>query len=87
MPRRRSGQGAARIRARDNHLTAPRMTQPGHTKRELQMLDTARILFGERGFAAVTMDDLAAEIGVAKPLLFSTSVSYTHLTLPTTPYV
>ena len=48
------------------------MTQPARTKRELQMLETARIVFGERGFAAVTMDDLAAAIGVAKPQLYTT---------------
>ncbi len=40
-------------------------------ERELQMLETARILFAERGFAAVTMDELAAEVGVTKPLLYN----------------
>ena len=40
-------------------------------ERELQMLETARILFAERGFAAVTMDELAAEVGVTKPLLYT----------------
>ncbi|HKH17269.1 MAG TPA: helix-turn-helix domain-containing protein [Solirubrobacteraceae bacterium] len=35
------------------------------------MLETARILFAERGFAAVTMDQIAAEAGVTKPLLYN----------------
>lgn len=35
------------------------------------MLETARIMFAERGFAAVTMDELAAEVGVTKPLLYN----------------
>lgn len=35
------------------------------------MLDTAHALFAERGFAAVTMDDVAEAVGVTKPLLYS----------------
>jgi AcrR family transcriptional regulator len=58
--------------ARGGHPLPPGMTQPVRTERELQMLETARIVFGERGFAAVTMDDLAAAIGVAKPQLYTT---------------
>ena len=40
-------------------------------ERELQMLDSAHALFAERGFAAVTMDDVAEAVGVTKPLLYS----------------
>lgn len=39
--------------------------------REAQMLEAARALFAERGFAAVTMDDVAAAVGVTKPLLYT----------------
>ena len=40
-------------------------------EREHQVLETARIMFAERGFAAVTMDEIAAEVGVTKPLLYT----------------
>src|SRR5215207_3039782 len=49
-------------------LRAARLPRP---ERELQMLETARILFAERGFGAVTMDELAAEFGITKPLLYN----------------
>ncbi len=35
------------------------------------MLEAAHSLFAQRGFAAVTMDDVAAAVGVTKPLLYS----------------
>jgi AcrR family transcriptional regulator len=36
-----------------------------------QTLTVARGLFAERGYAAVTMDEVAAEVGVTKPLLYN----------------
>src|SRR3954467_15790327 len=36
-----------------------------------QSLAAAHTLFAERGYAAVTMDEVAAEVGVTKPLLYN----------------
>jgi AcrR family transcriptional regulator len=36
-----------------------------------QTLTAARALFAERGYAAVTMDEVAAAVGVTKPLLYN----------------
>lgn len=36
-----------------------------------QILTEAHDLFAERGFAAVTMDEIAASVGVTKPLLYT----------------
>ena len=35
------------------------------------MLDAAHALFAQRGYAAVAMDDVAAAVGVTKPLLYN----------------
>jgi AcrR family transcriptional regulator len=40
-------------------------------ERERQTLAAAHALFAERGFAAVTMDEVAARVGVTKPLLYT----------------
>lgn len=40
-------------------------------ERAQQMLDAAHALFAERGYAAVTMDEVAAAVGVTKPLLYN----------------
>jgi len=36
-----------------------------------QTLSAAHLLFAERGYAAVTMDEIAAAVGVTKPLLYN----------------
>jgi AcrR family transcriptional regulator len=46
-------------------------TRLPRAEREQQMLDTARELFAARGYAAVTMDEVAAAVGVTKPLLYN----------------
>src|SRR5882757_3900355 len=40
-------------------------------EREQQMLAAAHALFAQRGYAAVAMDDVAAAVGVTKPLLYN----------------
>jgi AcrR family transcriptional regulator len=46
-------------------------TRLPRAERERQMLDAARALFAARGYADVTMDEVAAEVGVTKPLLYN----------------
>jgi AcrR family transcriptional regulator len=46
-------------------------TRLPRAEREQQALAVARSLFAERGYAAVTMDDVAAAVGVTKPLLYA----------------
>jgi AcrR family transcriptional regulator len=50
---------------------APSRTRLPRAERERQMLATAHALFAERGYAAVTMDEVAAAVGVTKPLLYT----------------
>lgn len=40
-------------------------------EREEQMLEAAGRLFAARGYAAVSMDDIAADVGVSKPMLYN----------------
>jgi len=47
------------------------VTRLPRAARERQARDVARALFAERGFAAVTMDEVAARVGVTKPLLYT----------------
>lgn len=46
-------------------------TRLPRAERERQMLDTARELFAARGYADVTMDEVATAVGVTKPLLYT----------------
>ncbi|SFP44492.1 MULTISPECIES: TetR/AcrR family transcriptional regulator [Actinomadura] len=39
-------------------------------ERERQMLDVAEQVFGERGFQATSMDEIAERCGVSKPMLY-----------------
>jgi AcrR family transcriptional regulator len=46
-------------------------TRLPRAEREQQALAAARTRFAEHGYAAVTMDDVAADVGVTKPLLYT----------------
>lgn len=50
--------------------SAPRTRLP-RAEREQQILDIAHARFAERGYGAVTMEDVAAAAGVTKPLLYN----------------
>jgi AcrR family transcriptional regulator len=39
--------------------------------REQQLIDAATRLFAQRGYEAVSVDDLAAEVGVTKPIVYA----------------
>jgi AcrR family transcriptional regulator len=50
---------------------APRRTRLAREERMEQTLEVARGLFGAKGYSAVTMDEVAAAVGVTKPLLYN----------------
>jgi AcrR family transcriptional regulator len=50
---------------------APARGRLPRAEREQQILESAHGLFAERGYAAVTMDEVAAAVGVTKPLLYT----------------
>jgi len=52
-------------------VTSPQRTRLPRAERERQVLDVAHARFAAYGFAAVTMDDVAADAGVTKPLLYA----------------
>ena len=49
-------------------MTASRLPR---AEREQPLLGAARALFAARGYSAVTIDDVAAAVGVTKPLLYT----------------
>jgi AcrR family transcriptional regulator len=51
--------------------SAAQRTRLPRAERERQILVAAHALFAERGYAAVTMGDVAAAVGVTKPLLYT----------------
>ncbi len=55
--------------AHSSPASAPRRLP--RAEREQQTLDVAQALFARHGYAAVTMDDVAAAVGVTKPLLYN----------------
>jgi len=54
-------------------------TRLPRAEREQQVLDIAHARFAAHGYAAVTMDDLAADAGVTKPLLYAYFGNKEHL--------
>jgi AcrR family transcriptional regulator len=50
---------------------APARTRLPRAQREQQILDIAHARFAAHGFGAVTMDDVATDAGVTKPLLYA----------------
>jgi AcrR family transcriptional regulator len=60
----------AGTREQGDPTPTPRRRLP-RPERERQILDAAHACFAARGFGAVTMDDVAAEVGVTKPLLYA----------------
>lgn len=50
---------------------APGRRRVPRPERESEMLAVATELFSERGFAAVSMDDIATAAGITKPLVYS----------------
>ncbi|WP_033288427.1 TetR/AcrR family transcriptional regulator [Amycolatopsis jejuensis] len=49
--------------------TAKRKRMP-RAERERQMIEVAEQVFGERGYAAASMDEIAELVGVSKPMLY-----------------
>jgi AcrR family transcriptional regulator len=43
----------------------------GRAERERQILDAAIAVFGDRGYQAASMDQVAARVGVTKPVLYT----------------
>jgi AcrR family transcriptional regulator len=50
--------------------TSTRRTRMRGPERKAQLLDVARKVFGSKGFHGVSMEDVAREAGVTKPILY-----------------
>ncbi len=57
-------------RRRRHAGSLPQRSRLARAERERQALEAAHALFAERGYARVTMDDVADAVGVTKPLLY-----------------
>ena len=55
-------------------MTSTTQTPPKRRRnraaREREILDAAERIFGERGYQGTSMDDVAADVGVSKPLIY-----------------
>lgn len=51
-------------------MTPEKNTRLEASERRAQLLETARTVFGERGFSATSMNDIAKAAGVTKPVLY-----------------
>ena len=63
-------------------------------ERKAEMVAAAAKLFAQQGFVRTSVSEIVSAVDVAKGLFYyyfttkdDMAVSYTHLTLPTTPYV
>lgn len=61
--------------------TKPRMKEKQRQYREDVILDVARELLSSKGFAAMTLDDVIAEVGISKTTLYQHFVSKEELVL------
>jgi AcrR family transcriptional regulator len=59
-----------RRRSHGRRSTVSYRSRLPRAERERQTLEVAHALFAERGYARVTMDDVAEAVGVTKPLLY-----------------
>jgi AcrR family transcriptional regulator len=55
----------------DQTTDPPARKRLPRAERERQMLEQARVLFARRGFASVSVDEIAAAVGVTKPMIYS----------------
>jgi len=52
-------------------MPTPTRSRLSREQRMEQTLETAHAMFAEKGYGAVTMDEIAAAVGVTKPLLYN----------------
>ncbi|MFT3928439.1 MAG: TetR/AcrR family transcriptional regulator [Myxococcales bacterium] len=66
-----SNQPRSSARTPSSRASSARQRRLPRAERELQMLEVAGKLFGEKGYDATSMDDIAAACGVTKPMLYA----------------